>query len=494
MMAVITLDSSMIIADAALHYFGRGRKSLRELAVKIGPLITMWFNDEHFRTAHIVAVDFFDTTGLVEIAIKSYINRGAKNLYAVIFIKIFGNSSENECNTSQIILSYAPINDSHQIRGQIVIYWFLEDFKLGDSLVLYHDTKDLFFAYFPTNSNGFVKTGIAPVDARYSIESMYIDQCTGYHVAWLRNFKKLMLTCLSSHANWMHDNRKIIENMTLAQLFIPGTHNSGSYRYESPPTILDRYTVTQEKSVMDQLLTGIRYLDIRPCIVGNKYWVCHGTFAMQPLDEIITNIKDFLDNTMEIVIINFKEFPQGFETFESHSNFLNYILDEFEGYFLETFQAHQKTLGEIWKSNKRLIFSYVFEFEGVIYRFWTSVYQLWGDVKNVEELESFVNESESSAKLESNREFSKTNLRAVMAEITLDSSMILVDAALSYFGRGRKSLRELAVQTGPLVTMWYKKRHFKTANIVAVDFIDATGIIEVAIWSNIYRAKCDMSN
>lgn len=85
-------------------------------------------------------------------------------------------------------------------------------------------------------------------------------------------------------------------------------------------------------------------------------------------------------------------------------------------------------------------------------------------------------------------------LRAVMAEITLDSSMVTIDAALYYFGRGSESLRELAVQTGPLVTMWYKNEHFKTANIVAVDFIDATGIIEVAIWSNIYRAKCGVLN
>lgn len=62
---------------------------------------------------------------------------------------------------------------------------------------------------------------------------------------------------------------------------------------------------------MDQLLTGVRYLDIRPCIVDRKYWVCHGTFVMQPLENVITDIKDFLDNTMEIVIVNFKEFPRG---------------------------------------------------------------------------------------------------------------------------------------------------------------------------------------
>ncbi|XP_074111834.1 uncharacterized protein LOC141535669 [Cotesia typhae] len=221
------------------------------------------------------------------------LNNVTNIIRTVIFFIIFGNSWVNECNTSQLILSYAPMNDSYQIRGQIVIYWFVKDFQLGDYLVLYHDKADSFFSYSPNKSSGFVKTGIAPVDAKYSIKFMYIDECSGYYGAWLRNFKTIISTCLSSHANWMNDNRQIIENMTLAELFIPGTHNSGSYNYELPPTILNRYTVTQEKSVLDQLLTGVRYLDIRPCIFDLKYWVCHGNFAMQPLRMSLKTLKIF---------------------------------------------------------------------------------------------------------------------------------------------------------------------------------------------------------
>lgn len=78
-MAVLTLDSSMVIADAALYYFGKGRKSLREMAVEIGPQVTMWYNEEYFGTANIVAVDFLDTTGLVEVAIRSNILRALQN-------------------------------------------------------------------------------------------------------------------------------------------------------------------------------------------------------------------------------------------------------------------------------------------------------------------------------------------------------------------------------------------------------------------------------
>ncbi|CAD6201927.1 GSCOCG00002856001-RA-CDS, partial [Cotesia congregata] len=400
-----------------------------------------------------------------------------------------------EFKSAQIILFYSPLGESKAIRGQIVMYWFIEDFVKGDFLALYHGSEDKFlFIYHPAEMSGYIKTGVLPSKENYLMDSTYVEQCTGYIGAWFRNDILRKSSCLSTHPDWMSKHRDILMNMTLQELFIPGTHSSGSYSEELPPTILQRYTITQENSIMDQLLTGIRYLDIRPCIVDNKYWVCHGTFAMQPLEAVITDMRDFLNNTMEIVIVNFKEFPRGFETFTNHSNFLSCLVREFKGYFVIPYEAHPKTLGEIWKSNMRLFISYITESEGKTDRLWTSVMQQWGNVKNVIELDSFIDRSEIISELKSDNKSRTKDLRAVMAEITLDSSMIIVDAALYYFGRGRKSLRELAVQTGPLVTMWYKQKHFKTANIVAVDFIDTTGIIEVAIWSNIYRAKCDVSN
>lgn len=62
--------------------------------------------------------------------------------------------------------------------------------------------------------------------------------------------------------------------------------------------------------MFDQLVSGSRYLDIRPCKINGpeKYWVCHGSFPIRPLNGIIYDIKDFLTNTHEIVIVSFKEF------------------------------------------------------------------------------------------------------------------------------------------------------------------------------------------
>lgn len=72
----------------------------------------------------------------------------------------------------------------------------------------------------------------------------------GYYGAWLRNNTIKKLSCLSTHPDWMSKNKNILENMTLGSLFIPGTHNSGSYSEETSQTILQRYTVTQVKNAL----------------------------------------------------------------------------------------------------------------------------------------------------------------------------------------------------------------------------------------------------
>lgn len=76
-----------------------------------------------------------------------------------------------------------------------------------------------------------------------------------------------------------------------------------------------------------------------------------------------------------------------------------------------------------------------------------------------------------------------------MAEVTLNTSTVIMDAIADFVNAGSKSLREMAVQAGPFLTTWYDQEHYVTANILVVDFIDATGIVEIAIKYNKYRAS-----
>lgn len=90
---------------------------------------------------------------------------------------------DNEFSSSQIILFYSPL-DSELIRGQIVIYWYIQNYIENDTLALYYGHPDLneiqpIFEHKPDKKSGVIKTGIPPTRAYYSLDLSYVEQCTG---------------------------------------------------------------------------------------------------------------------------------------------------------------------------------------------------------------------------------------------------------------------------------------------------------------------------
>lgn len=147
----------------------------------------------------------------------------------------------------------------------------------------------------------------------------YVEKCYGYWFYYVNaNGEKLTSGCYSTHPTWMNDSREKIKDLKFRQLFIPGTHDSGSYRNDlrllENETIVTKYAYTQDDNIKNQLIHGIRYLDIR---IGyyrqesNKFWVNHGIYKMNPLVDVLQQVKDFVEATNEIVIFDIQEFPVG---------------------------------------------------------------------------------------------------------------------------------------------------------------------------------------
>ncbi|XP_057339524.1 PI-PLC X domain-containing protein 1-like [Microplitis mediator] len=352
--------------------------------------------------------------------------------------------------------------------------------------------------------SGVVKTNVPPTGAIYLLNMTYVSQCVGYYGAWIRNNTIRKINCLSTHPDWMSRNKDLFEKMTLGKIFLPGTHNSGSYGKEIPRPLHSRYTrwdrthdcsvkapftlstetllSLQDRDVFDQLVSGARYLDIRPCISNGdirKYWVCHGPIFMHPLNGIIYDIKDFMTNTHEIVILSFREFPR------------EYLKNHFDDFIClpMILPVESITLGNIWKSNKRLILSYDHPMQQTSTYLWPAISQFWPNAKTTDQLYNSIDGFENRKKDRSLLRSSTKIMRVTMAEMTLDAESVVSDSFAQLFGRGTESLFQLGVQVGPLLTEWYNQKYNSTANIVAVDFIDATGIVEVAIDANKLRAS-----
>ena len=75
--------------------------------------------------------------------------------------------------------------------------------------------------------------------------------------------------------------------------------------------IMKKFSINQDEDVWSQLLYGIRYLDLR---VGyykttpERFWVVHDFVKMNPLYEVVNDIRRFLTSTKELVILDFHRY------------------------------------------------------------------------------------------------------------------------------------------------------------------------------------------
>lgn len=73
-------------------------------------------------------------------------------------------------------------------------------------------------------------------------------------------------------------------------------------------------TVLQEDDILSQLINGVRYLDIRAAYYPDTdevWFVNHGLIRIHPLQSVFDDVRTFLQNTNEIVILDFHGFPVG---------------------------------------------------------------------------------------------------------------------------------------------------------------------------------------
>ena len=70
----------------------------------------------------------------------------------------------------------------------------------------------------------------------------------------------------------------------------------------------------QEEDILSQLINGIRYLDIRVGYYPNtdeKWYLNHGLVRIHPLRDVLEDVETFMQQSNEIVILDFHEFPSG---------------------------------------------------------------------------------------------------------------------------------------------------------------------------------------
>eukprot|EP01126_Amoeba_proteus_P002753 TRINITY_DN1088_c0_g2_i3.p1 TRINITY_DN1088_c0_g2~~TRINITY_DN1088_c0_g2_i3.p1 ORF type:complete len:357 (-),score=46.37 TRINITY_DN1088_c0_g2_i3:113-1183(-) len=129
-------------------------------------------------------------------------------------------------------------------------------------------------------------------------------------------------------AKWMEEQWDVISNLTLKDITLPGTHDSGSWSVTddllgtSPwiqalvkvadflhlpvGTIIDWWSKTQTQNFFDQFSGGIRYVDVRVIYDPYKgYWRTHHSFVLgTKLEILLEHTREFLQqNTKEVIVL-----------------------------------------------------------------------------------------------------------------------------------------------------------------------------------------------
>ena len=152
--------------------------------------------------------------------------------------------------------------------------------------------------------------------------------------------------------NWTKELYLESKTLTLGNIYIPGSHDSGAYK---ELIYHQNWARTQDLSIYDQLCTGIRYLDLRLALVSGEYYVAH-TYLYIPFAVALDDINRFIGETDEFVILSITE-DNANKTGLSSADFFGGVIGYLSGtttkYMTTTNGA--STLEEIYKQPIRIL-------------------------------------------------------------------------------------------------------------------------------------------
>lgn len=112
--------------------------------------------------------------------------------------------------------------------------------------------------------------------------------------------------------NWITNLIKKKSDLTLNNLILPGTHNSACHKlnldcgYNFPiiSHVIQNWTLNQNLTVYEQLVNGVRMLDIDISYIDNKFYTSH-TFIIDELENLFEQLKKYNEECGDIYIIKF---------------------------------------------------------------------------------------------------------------------------------------------------------------------------------------------
>ncbi|CAG2170517.1 unnamed protein product [Oppiella nova] len=325
----------------------------------------------------------------------------------------------------------------------------------------------------------------------FNANETLINGCLKWHIIYVRNNTILAQNCFKTQPFWMENSLHSIGHKRLDEIAIPGAHDSGCYHKYGLNNIPTKsiYLYAQDESIFDQLVYGIRYVDIRvghqeddyqsltieePLQIIHGQWMCEHSVR-----RILQDIKAFLMAAPKEVVIfdihkhrNFMNDSTGQVFHDRHQQLMD-LIKEFVGQWIAP--ETNKTINEMIESDKRLVIGYEDKHvltsdtdRGLV---WHPVRHQWANENSVEGLEQYFRSHLCSP-------HERQYLRSAMAQMTPTFKEII----FSFQSKG--GLRQRADTVNPLFPKWFYSQWWDCINIVSADYFLGSNIVDIAIKVN----------
>jgi hypothetical protein len=288
----------------------------------------------------------------------------------------------------------------------------------------------------------------------------------------------------------MRDFAPFIEDKSIRDIILPGTHASATYALEhtiAPKQAISHklnqlkwfgvgyavtgftklWSKTQNRSILQQLEDGYRYLDLRVVYRDDKkaYYKVHGLYGSS-LDAVLKQIKTFIDqHPKEILIIQVGDLSHMPDDVQAHQNVIGQIKATLGSKLIPKADGLQVPIKNYWAQEKQIILIYDREDQTHQHTdIWgrSSIQSHWANVTTTPELKAFLDRMLVSS--------SPHSLYVVQALLTPNADTI--KNGFKFWTRSPISLNSLANMVKKELPQWLNEWKTKNPNIIEIDFAD----------------------
>lgn len=159
--------------------------------------------------------------------------------------------SPNEQLRVSVIVSPVP---KDKVARRLILSWENASPVSGDWIGLFDKESAIgsepLYKVQPQALSGWVETDSHETPSP-SQDLGYTKKCLGFWAAYISGDSILASSCLQTEPTWMSDMQSELSPLMLRQIFLPGTHDTGSYQEYNSSTennLVIKYTITQVRT------------------------------------------------------------------------------------------------------------------------------------------------------------------------------------------------------------------------------------------------------